>query len=696
MSHSLDAGAPHAAPASLLDAILALDVALERRLLYPDAHPMVGASREAYARAWAAALAETGGTRVWIGPGRMGQGEGDGNELPGPRVEAMARMLHALHVTAITVQADATDDDVLALLDLVHALRSAPRPFEAIRQWTAESGVTAVQVTALDMDHLRYTDRREDAPAESTWKGLQQYLATPDDDPARAAQELMDSWKGREAMGLAAARAELMQRLENAPPGEEGALSERILKLLAAFPEAVRADLLRIRTPEGSSMLARLVRPLPPRDALTTLLEVGQVQGALPRGTTAILTQILHCLPDGDAVAGGIEASASDANAAEVAAALQSMFAKRSDAEFNPEDYQRRLDELARQENLEGTGPSERTQALEDAAGLAASVGGIAALTLDGASEEEAPHLLARLDHALPGMLERRRTDLVAVAARAVRSRDLAGSPHGASFVKRIAGQLESLVTLGASAAKPREDVRAILALLPQDTVSRDSLRLLLAGAADREADFLRGLLLDADGKSLATLLADTVEKAPERIGRVRTLLRDGRSNEVRALVDRLRLHADRRLRTTALAVLVERDGAAEHLDALTEAVTGADVEQARWALQCLASSSEDAEDVNGFLGWLLEKRKNLSADITSRIAALLLQRGEAGIRRAAAALAVVCGSPAPARARLARRLAASLEKHKADAEVRRALGRWRRSPARWLGWIGELTGGSR
>jgi len=696
VSHSLDAGTPHAAPASLLDAILALDVALERRLLYPDAHPMVGASREAYARAWAAALAEAGAVRVRIGPGRMGQGEGDGNELPGPRVEAMARMLHALHVTAITVQADATHDDVLALLDLVHTLRSAPRPFEAIRQWTAESGVTAVQVTALDMDHLRYTDRREDAPAESTWKGLQQYLAAPDHDPARAAQELMDSWKGREAMGLAAARAELMQRLENAPPGEEGALSERILKLLAAFPEAVRADLLRIRTPEGSSMLARLVRPLPPRDALTTLLEVGQVQGALPRGTTAILTQILHCLPDGDAMAGELEASASDADAAEVAAALQSMFAKRADAEFNPEDYQRRLDELARQENLPGAGSPERMQALEDAAGLAAAVGGIAALTLDGADAEEVPHVLERIERALPGMLERRRTDLVAVAARAVKANDLAASAHGAAFVQRIAAQLEPLLACGAESAREREDMRAILALLPADTVSREALRLLLAGAPDKDADFLRALLLDADGKPLAALLADTVEKSPERIARVRTLLRDGRSAEVRGLVERLQHHADRRLRTTALAVLVERDGAAEHLDALTEAVTGTDPEQARWALQTLASSSDDADDVTGFLGWLLEKRKNLSPDITARIAALLLQRGEAGVRRAAAALSVVCGSPAPPRARLARRLAASLAKHADDAEVRRALGRWRRSPARLLGWIGELAGGSR
>jgi hypothetical protein len=65
---SLDAGPPRSAPAPLLDAVLALDVALERRQLYPDAHPIVGASRDAYARAWAATLADLGTTRVWIGP----------------------------------------------------------------------------------------------------------------------------------------------------------------------------------------------------------------------------------------------------------------------------------------------------------------------------------------------------------------------------------------------------------------------------------------------------------------------------------------------------------------------------------------------------------------------------------------------------------------------------------------------------
>ena len=696
MPRSLDAGTPRSAPASLLDAISALETALERRLLYPDAHPIVGASREAYARAWAATVAELGTTQVSIGPDRMGWGEGAGHELPGPRVGTLARLLHSLHMTAFTVTAEARDEDLLALLDLIHDVRSDPRPFQAIQRWTKESGVHAVHVAALDMDDVRYTDRRADAPSGDASAGLQRYLTGPGEDPTRIAQELMEAWRGREALGLTAVRTELLQRVERVNPGEERELSDRIMRLLAAFPEAVRADLLRIHTPEGSSMFARLLRPLPPRDALTTLLELGQLKGALPRGTTAILTQILHCLPDGDAVADDITARGDDVDAGTVAAALESMFANRADTEYNPEDYQQRLDELARQESLEGSGPSARSLALEDAAGLAVAVGGIACLTLTEAPADEERPLLERVDRTLPALLDRRRTDLVAVAARALRSRAADTSPAGQAFVAQVLGGLDKLLTSGAASPEARDDVRAILALLPPEKVAHEAMRQLLAGGSEADADLLRALLLDVDGKLLARLLTETVEKTPQRIARVRAVLRDGKSTEVHDLLDRLQSHADRRIRTTALAVLVERDGASDHLDALTAALAGPDLELARWALQCLASSSENAEDVTGFLGWMLEKPRSLSADISGRIAGLLLQRGDAGIRRAAAALTVLGRSPQPANARLARRLAASLARHTGDVDVQRALGRWRRSPARWLGWIAEAFSGSR
>jgi hypothetical protein len=340
VSQSLDAGSP---PVSLLDAVIALDVALERRLLYPDAHPYVGASRKAYARAWADALAELGAIRLWIGSEKMGWGAEETQELPGMRVETLGRLLHSLHVTAVTVDVDAKSEDLLALLDLVHALRTDSRPFQAIQRWTKDAGVKSVHVTALDMDDMRYTDRRAEGPPDATRAGLQRYLTDNAQDPARAAEELLKIWKDQEAVGLAAARAELLQRLDHVEPGAERELSERIIHLLSALPESVRADLLRIRTPSGASMLARLVRPLPLRDALTALLELGQVNGSVPKGTTAILTQILHCLPDGPAVAGQIAVPGEEnVDATKVAAALEGMFANRAEQDYNPEDYQRR------------------------------------------------------------------------------------------------------------------------------------------------------------------------------------------------------------------------------------------------------------------------------------------------------------------------------------------------------------------
>jgi hypothetical protein len=302
-------------------------------------HPYVGASREAVERGWAAALAELGAIRLWIAPSKMGWGQGEVLELPGPRVEALGRLLHSMHVTSVTVDLDAKGNDVLALLDLVHALRTDPRPFDSIQRWVKEANVPSIHIVALDMDDLRYSDHRDKTPSGETWVGLHQYLAGSDADPERVAEELMKTWKDQELLGLSAVRAELLHRLERVKPGEERELSERIVRLLAALPDTVRADLLRIRTPSGSSMLARLVRPLPLRDALTALLELGQVKGALPKGTTAILTQILHCLPDGPAVANAITSPDQDeVDVARVSSALEAMFANRAEREYNPED----------------------------------------------------------------------------------------------------------------------------------------------------------------------------------------------------------------------------------------------------------------------------------------------------------------------------------------------------------------------
>jgi hypothetical protein len=155
--------------------------------------------------------------------------------------------------------------------------------------------------------------------------------------------------------------------------------------------------------------------------------------------------------------------------------------------------------------------------------------------------------------------------------------------------------------------------------------------------------------------------------------------------------------HPDRRVRTTALAVLVERDGVATHAVALTEALGGTDREVARWALQTLASREHDGDDVAETLALILETRaRRLPPEISASIADLLLQR-EGAARHAASALSILCRSPRPALARIARRLAAGLRARAEDLEVQRALRRWRRSPARWLSLLpAAWTGGRR
>ena len=693
MSQSLDAGTP---PVSLVDAVIALDVALERRLLYPDAHPYVGASRDAYVRAWTDALAELGAIRLWVGSGRIGWGADAAQELPGLRVETLGRLLHSLHVTAVAVDVEASGADMLALLDLVHVLRTAARPFQAIQRWTKEAE-RSVHVTALDMDDVRYTDRRAEGSPEETRAGLQRYLSDAKQDPVRTAEELLKAWKDQEALGLAAARAELLKTLENVEPGAERELSERIIHLLSALPESVRADLLRIRTPSGSSMLARLVRPLPLRDALTALLELGQANGSVPKGTTTILTQILHCLPDGPALAEQIAVPGEEnVDAARVAAALEAMFANKADREYNPEDYQRRLDELARQENLAIDRSTPRTQALDDAAGLAAHAGGIAALTLLEAQPSEERPLVERLDRALPALIERKRSDLLAVGAYALRRRGAEKSDAGRTLASHVAASLPALLGLGGTRAS-RDDVRTVLRLVPGDAVAREALQQLLAARPGQDAELLRELVLDSDGRALAGLLTEIIEKSPERVARVRSVLRHARSPDVKKLLEKWQHHADRRVRTTVLAVLVERDGPAKHLEPLTEAVASPDRELARWALQTLASATEKADDVTDFLGWILETQASrLSTEVSSRVTSLLLQRGTSGIHRVAAATLKLCLSVRLRNARLARHLATGLEPHRADPEAARALRRFRWSLTRLLSHIPEWEFGAR
>src|SRR5262249_46245067 len=150
-------------------------------------------------------------------------------------------------------------------------------------------------------------------------------------------------------------------------------------------------------------------------------------------------------------------------DAASVAAALEKMFANRAEREFNPADYQRRLDELARQANLAVDRSSGRADVLEDENLLTAQVGGIAALALEEAAPEEERPLVDRVVRALPELLERGHASALAAAVRGLRARGTETTDTGKMFATHLTKELPRLVAIGVGRAGARDDVRAAL-----------------------------------------------------------------------------------------------------------------------------------------------------------------------------------------------------------------------------------------
>jgi hypothetical protein len=683
------------APAPMLDAVLALDLALERRLLYPETHPIVRASRDTYVRAWRTAQQTAGKMTFWIGPDRIGWGPAETQAMVGPRFEAIGRLLHSMHVASISVAADASGDEVLDLLDLVHSLRGDPRPFDTIRRWERESEDRRIQVAVLDVDGLEYSDHRPRTPTGEVWAGYLRYVNGKQEDPEQVARSITEMIEEQGPLGLGAVRASIMESLDRADPGREREVSKRIVRMLAALPDALRGEVLRIGSPASSAMLARLVRPLGARDAVGALLLVGSSTTEIPKATASILSHILRCLPEGETLArdvlGGLNDEPSDV--AEVAEALQTVLAKRTDNDFNPADYQQRLDELVRQENLSVDRSSQRADALEDPSTIGTQVGGIAAMSLADALPDEVPALIAAIDRSLAALLDGERLDLLSVAARSILLRCSPDSDPVRSLADRLTANLARLIGLGTAEPSRRDELRSLLALVQPQTVAKEALRLLLDGNRRDDGQALRSVLLDLDGPVLAAAISSALEKAPDKSVRVRLLLRDARSTEVRSLVDRWKGHANHNIRLSAILVVVERDGVARQLEALQRALFDTDPEIRRWALQRLASSPIVSDDVTTTLQDLLAwGGARLPEEISLRLAEMLFRRGKEGARLVAGAVDAMRSRRSARSARLARKLVSMLQPYRKEPDVERVLRRWRWSLANLLGrmppWI--------
>ncbi len=700
MQPSASTGTPSIAPASLLEAVLAIDLALERRTLYPEAHPLVRGSRDAYVRAWRTAQQVVGAIHLWVGPGRIGWGPSDAQTMVGPRFEAVGRVLHAMHVASISVAADASGDEVLELLDLIHALRNDPRPFDTIRRWEQQSENRRVHVAVLDVDGLEYSDNRPRTPTGEVWAGFVQYLDGTEGDPESLAKALTEMIEDQGPLGLGALRNSIMESLDNVPPGAARDRSLRMVRMLAALPDSLRGDILRIGSPASAAMLAKLVRPLSPRDAVGALLLVGSSTTEIPKATASILSNILRCLPEGEQVVHDVLGAPDEGalDVAEVAEALQTVLEKRATQDFNPADYQARLDELVRQENLSVDRSSHRAEAFENTTVVATQLGGIAALTLADALPDEVAANVAAIDRALPALLDSERLDLLAVAANSILLQCPKDCDPLQALTKHLSANLSRLIALGTAQESRKNELRSVLALVSPDAVAKEALRLIMEGNRRDDGHSLRAVLMDLDGPVLAAALSSAVEKAPEKTVRVRLLLRDARSTEVRALLDRWKAHANHHIRLSALTVAVDRDGAARQLVSLQRSLFDPDPEIRRWALQRLASSPTESEEVTTTLQDLLALGgAKLSEEISLRLAGLLFRRGAEGARLVAVAVETMRKKRNRRSAALARKLVAMLEEYRADPEVERVLGRWRWSLANLLGRLPSwMTGKDR
>ncbi len=636
-------------------------------------------------------------------------------------LQVLAERLGRRLVIALAFEPGATAQDIAGWCAAIVAADKDHAAPQALQQSASTASNAKINLSTLVCERLAFSDGPREGPAPSggaglTWDALADHLlrglgSQSGATPATASRDWSAALTSMSRPEIARLR-ERLSGLTNAAPSQAWPDSiqteERVRGFVGSLSPQAREALVCVGGDGGDPapalrFLAQFGHQMPAGEVVSVLESIGASSKAatpealrlfsvLARTTTkdaadwATFGRTLKSWVGSTVGAPNPVAIDNAGIDADLRDSLQDILQAGGSERFTPEEYQAIIARAT-------AGLSAAREAIGkyhiEPSDTRLHAGEIAATLLRDGGKASTPGLIHRIERSLDELLAAARFDCLAWSVRAAKAID-------ASAGKDLPAAAASL--LGAIAAPER--MRTVLDARARAIANTDDIALLLSvgGAGALEAMLtaseasdgtdlapLRPMFEPLDAVARLKLLEALDTKSPHAAARLVRLASMDSLSIASPLLERALASPSADVRREAFTGL-SRGGGAWTERLATAAITDADATIVQLGLRgaCRDLSSWSTSLLAGFLAGRLgpasPTRQNMA-----EAAATLAQRGEEGREVLAAVLEFLGWRIGNPRARLAGSLADALQPYRQERRVRRAMGRWQRSPARLI-----------
>ena len=714
-------GAAVGVAARLVDALYR---GMNAAVLYSLGHPAVSAASGEAEQA----LRELGGAGGEVRLGVTAETFLYKDELlaGGDAVRGLAGVLHGMDAAAIEFRGRCSVERVLSLVEgLVGAQKGLLRGGDlAAHVETVTGGV--VRVVPLNYDGLRLAEgARPGVEGEGGssggvgWAdvvravvgGVEDGLGVSGSELAGAANEAF-AGSSEEAVGQVRGQLQaLAQAAESLGACERAKTLGEVRDFVAGLDPGLRGAMLSVdpARPDASlALLGEMAERLPVHEVVDALRGAESGGHAVSNEAMRLFKRLAHVTAGDPDQNRRLQETAGkwrvmrDDSVGSVATSLEELMQMRSAEEFSPEDYQKRLDEVSKTVRRMETG-EDYAGRLDAGLTKTHAVAIAVSLLEDGAAaEDRGAEILDYVSSSFDHLIGQKAFELVHSAVRAAKLFLGGQGDEGARrAAQKLLATLQSkerihrIVELGCG---PEGACGEALALLRAagPVGLRHVTDLLGEGPAEYVRAALESVIRGSTGEQLHRVVRE-LEKGDAHASRtVVAMVRTVGSERGLPLLEPLLTNLDAEVRREAYRVLGEVGGVWP--DRILRSGMGEeDPEIQAIVIDRLVRAPRDDEESLQIMGAYLEGTLNgqlPDGEHFMRVVEALGARGGAGVERLCGALRFLGRRPNPRNVVLVTRLAQALQAFRSESMVRRALLRWRVSPAYLLSVV-LLGGGS-
>jgi hypothetical protein len=702
----------------LVKALQELYRAYQKLSIYPAGHPAIPRAVEIAGECFDAALRDRE-EAVVLGVGRdhlLGE-TGRIAEASG-LLRSLASLLHEVDIAAVEIDRGLDRAELERFVRCLDRARRERFKGEALARAIQADGIRHIELLPIDYRALSFEDgaqvERETPEDRDLWEhvstGLLGLAAVMS--PKEMADDVAHRIDQHEGAGIGSLRKELQRltaKLRSQRVQQRQDVYRRMAAFLAALSPGLRHDLLRVdpRQPADSiSLVTELADELPVTDLVAALRDVDRCGGRPPEELVTLLNKLVRVASERPPVACFLEETLErwqvstevlDWGPIDMRGALEEVFQRRSQQEYNPEAYQDLLHTLARR-NLSGRAIESLSSygELTDPDGVRIHAAEIAVQLLqlpDGDDQRAA--MFGRVSSAAELLFERGPLSVlhdatIAARAHSVLKRDSEETRRAAKgFLSDLGGRkcLERLLTR--LAADPAAFPEAVGLLEIGGPLATELVLDFLRDCSHPETcEALERYILQRPRKEIADVVDGRCGRGRTAVDPLLPVLAKLAPVDAMPLLERLLRHEDSRIRRDVLPILCRRDlrpGATERH--LRRAL--ADKSPRVVAAAIRIAAADDGAEMTALLGDFVAGRFGFGPAAESqqeRACEALLQKGEPGRRQLAVALRSLSWAFHLGRMQRSGLIVRMLEPIRSeDPVIGDAVRGWRRSPARWV-----------